>query len=204
MQISLSDDQMKMIKGVTQELSVLQEQAKKLDQLKQLEDLSREGSGGRGPPRQQGLDMISSYSQDDEEVCHLLNRALFHKITHPGPVVRQAVTDSLPVGVKIQESLVRVILGSFVFVFLSYSNFKSNKYRIQLQDEKDGSGRSGVRVMDYGHGVNLSITVPSHCVIFHNYWNQVRQDILVLEFFYAAHRTCKVKNVSNSYIFFPG
>ncbi len=170
MQISLSDDQMKMIKGVTQELSVLQEQAKKLDQLKQLEDLSREGSGGRGPPRQQGLDMISSYSQDDEEVCHLLNRALFHKITQPS----QVVTDSLPISYYV-----------FVFLRILYSNFKSYRYTIELQDEKDGSGRSGVRVMDYGHGVNLSITVPSHCITFHNYWNQVRPDILVLEFCYS-------------------
>ncbi len=68
LQISLSDEQLKMIKGVTQELSVLQEQQKKLDQLQKLEDLSRGNAAGRGPPRQQGLDMISSYNQYDDEV----------------------------------------------------------------------------------------------------------------------------------------
>ena len=72
LQISLSDEQLKMIKGVTQELSVLQEQQKKLDQLQKLEDLSRGNAAGRGPPRQQGLDMISSYNQDDDEVWKLL------------------------------------------------------------------------------------------------------------------------------------
>ena len=66
----MSDEQVKMIKGVTQELSLLRDQKEKLEQLQKLQDAfeADRQTGTATDKRKVGLDLISSCSQYVEKV----------------------------------------------------------------------------------------------------------------------------------------